>query len=280
MLVVAGVPQGFPSSTDESTVSSLLIEGERCWVLDPRRHVAATICHVLREDAGLAEAIPVAERSKAIEECIAAVVRIRRGRWSGHQIDIMPDGIGLLVLHGLLIRRVGVSGGFGAELLGDGDLLRPWQGEDRQPTLPHTTGWRVLQPARLAVLDRAAAGRFARYPELTGRLVARALARSRNLAMNLAIVQQARVRIRVHMLFWHLASRWGYVGPEGTILPLPLTHDVLAQLVAARRPTVSTVLAHLAKDELVRPGGNGWLLSGEPPGELLELQGRSAGGER
>jgi CRP/FNR family cyclic AMP-dependent transcriptional regulator len=59
--------------------------------------------------------------------------------------------------------------------------------------------------------------------------------------MNLAIVQQARVRIRVHMLFWHLASRWGYVGPEGTILPLPLTHDVLAQLVAARRPTVSTV---------------------------------------
>jgi CRP/FNR family cyclic AMP-dependent transcriptional regulator len=132
-------------------------------MVDPRRHVGATIVHVLREDAGLAEAIPVAERSKAIDECIAAVVRIGRGRWSGHQIDIMPDGIGLLVLHGLLIRRVGVSGGFGAELLGDGDLLRPWQEEDRQPTLPRTTGWRVLQPARVAVPDRAAAGRFAWY---------------------------------------------------------------------------------------------------------------------
>lgn len=192
----------------------------------------------------------------------------------------MPDGIGLLVLHGLLIRRVGVSGGFGAELLGAGDLLRPWQGEVRQPSLPRTTGWRVLQPASVAVLDRAVARRFARYPELTGRLVARALERSRHLAMNLAIVQQARVHVRVHMLLWHLANRWGYVRPEGTILPLPLTHDVLAHLVAARRPTVSTALARLTTDELVRPSRDGWLLLGEPPGELLELQARSAEGER
>ena len=48
------------------------------------------------------------------------------------------------------------------------------------------------------------------------------------------------------------------------MLPLPLTHDVLAELVAARRPTVSTALARLANRELVYAKKEGWLLSGEP----------------
>ena len=183
-----------------------------------------------------------------------------------------PGGIGLLVLSGLLIRRVGIAGGFGAELLGQGDLLRPWQGEGTESSLSRTTGWRVLEPARLAVLDRAAAARFARYPELTGRLVARTLERARNLATTTAIVHHTRVEVRLQMLFWHLADRWGRVRPDGVIVPLRLTHSMLADLVAARRPSVSTGLAELARRGLVRREGPAWLVSGEPPGELLELQ--------
>jgi CRP/FNR family cyclic AMP-dependent transcriptional regulator len=230
------------------------------------------VCRVLEEDVALLEAVPTDNRERAVAECIAATLRIPRGHWSGQRADIMPDGIGLLVLDGLLVRRVGISGSFGAELLGEGDLLRPWQGEDAEPTLPHTTGWRVLQPVRVAVLDRAVAHRFARYPELSGRLVARALERSRNLAMNMAIVHQPRVHVRLHMLLWHLASRWGYVRRDGTVLPLRLTHSVLADLVAARRPTVTTSLAQLAQDDRVHTIRGGWLLLGDPPGELLALR--------
>jgi len=199
------------------------------------------------------------------------VVQIPRGPWNGYRSE-MPGGVGLLVLDGLLIRQVGIGLGYGAELLGEGDLLRPWQEQDAQSPLPHTTGWRVLEPTRLAVLDRAAAQRFARYPELTGRLAGRALERSRNLAVNMAIVQQSRVSTRLHMLMWHLANRWGYVRPEGVILPLRLTHSVLSDLVAARRPTVSVTLSEMAKAELVRRVPEGWLLSGAPPGELLALE--------
>jgi CRP/FNR family transcriptional regulator, cyclic AMP receptor protein len=235
----------------------------------PERRTAST-CQLLREDAGLAEAVAPADRERAIEECIAATVRLPRGRWSGEQSYPMRDGIGLLVLQGLMIRRVGIRGGSGAELLGDGDLLRPWQGDDTEP-LAHTTGWRVLQPTRLAVLDLRAARRLARYPELTGRLVARALERSRNLAMNMAIVYQARVDVRLHMQLWHLAHRWGYVRADGTVLPLRLTHAVLAELVAARRPTVTAALSQLANRGLVSPIGEGWLLTDGPPAELLEL---------
>jgi CRP/FNR family transcriptional regulator, cyclic AMP receptor protein len=199
-------------------------------------------------------------------------MNLPRGRWEGQRTDLSSGGIGLLVLHGLLIRRVGVGGGFGAELLGEGDLLRPWQGEGAQSTLAPTTGWRVLEPARIAVLDAHAAVRFARYPELTGRLVAKALERSRNLASGMAIVHHTRVEVRLHMLFWHLADRWGRVRSDGVLLPLRLTHAILADLVSARRPSVSTGLSELARQGLVERVGDGWLLRGEPPGELLELQ--------
>lgn len=183
-----------------------------------------------------------------------------------------PGGIGLLLLGGLLIRRVGIHRGFGAELLGQGDLLRPWQGEQATSSLSRTTGWRVLEPARIAVLDQRAAARFARYPQLTGRLVARALERSRNLATMMAIAHHTRIDVRLHMLFWHLADHWGRVRPDGVLVPLRLTHEMLADLVAARRPSVSTVLTELARRNLVQRDGLGWLLSGEPPGELLEIE--------
>lgn len=207
-----------------------------------------------------------------MDECVARTIHLPRGRWSPEDAPPMGVGIGLLVMDGLLLRRVGIDGRFGAELLGEGDLLRPWQVEDFVPTLTRTTGWRVLEPARLAVLDEHAERRFAAFPPLTGRLVGRALDRSRNLSVNMAIVHQARVNVRLHMLFWHLADRWGRVGTEGVSLPLNLTHTVLADLVAARRPTVTSSLTELTRQGLVRPSASGWLLSGHPPGELLELQ--------
>ena len=230
------------------------------------------ICRVLYEDSDLAEAVPETLRDCAIDECIAPLARLPRGLWNGEQADLSHDAIGLLVLHGLLVRRVGIDGRFGAELLGQGDLLRPWQGEDAPPTLPHTTGWRVLEAAQVAVLDHRVAQRLARYPELIGQLAGRALQRSRNLAVNMAIVHQPRVDVRLRMLLWHLAGRFGHVRRDGTVVPLRLTHTVLADLVAARRPTVSTAISELTRDGTLRAIDRGWLLTAEPPGELLELR--------
>ena len=237
-----------------------------------------TVCHVLREDPELAESLSEAERPRAMEECIARTAHLPAGRWSPRGPTAIRDGIGLLVLEGLLIRRVGIDGRFGAELLGDGDLLRPWQGDDVARTLSRTTGWRVLRPTRVALLDAQVERRFAAFPPLTGRLVGRALERARWLAANLAIVQQARVNTRLHMLFWHLADRWGRVGVDGVVLPLHLTHSVLADLVAARRPTVTSSLTELSRAGLVQSTGDGWLLSGDPPGELLEIHNFTMGG--
>ncbi len=234
-----------------------------------------TTCRVLSEDPELAEAIPASLRAQAIDACVVPVRSLARGRWrpeSGTASWVGATGIGLLVMEGLLIRRVGVDDRFGAELLGQGDLLRPWQGEESPGTLSRTTGWRVLEATRVAVLDEKASRTMAGYPQLTGALVARALERTRSLAVNMAIIHQARVNIRLLMLLWHLADRWGRVRSEGVVLPLQLTHSVLADLVAARRPTVTSSLTELARQERVEPQTRGWLLRGEPPGELLELE--------
>jgi len=230
------------------------------------------VSHFLREDTDLAETLEPAAREAALEECIAPVMRLAAGDWDGQADGCPRDGIGLLVLDGLLLRRVGVDNRYGAELLGDGDLLRPWQGEETETTVPRTTGWRVLTPARLAVLDLRVTRRIARYPELTGRFVGRALERSRNLAVNMAIVHQTRIDVRLQILLWHFADRWGKVGTDGIILPLALSHATLAELVAARRPTVTTALTELERRGSVCRISTGWLLAGERPLELAELR--------
>ena len=96
--------------------------------------------------------------------------------------------------------------------------------------------------------------------------------RSRNLAVNMAIVHQARVDVRLQMLLWHLAGRWGRVRSDATVLPLRLTHTLLADLVAARRPTVTSALTDLARRGLIRSHGDSWMLFGEAPVELLDVR--------
>jgi len=231
----------------------------------------APLCHVLREDPELAEAIPTARRQRAIETCTAEERYAPPGVRPRTAPPPPPDGIGFLVLEGLLLRRVGINGRFGAELLGEGDLLRPWQANGETAVLPLQTVWTVLEPTRLAVLDDAFVARLAEYPELAPAFVARAMQRTRNLAVNMAIVHQARVDVRLLMLLWHLAGRWGRVRSDSTLLPLRLTHAVLADLVAARRPTVTSALSDLARKGLVRSSGEHWLLYGEPPGEFIDV---------
>jgi CRP/FNR family transcriptional regulator, cyclic AMP receptor protein len=194
---------------------------------------------------------------------VSRALNVRRGRWNQPVADL-SDGIGLLVLEGLLLRRVIVEGRSGAELLGPGDVVRPWS-EAVDPTLRQATAWRALQITRLAVLDTPAVERIAEYPELLRILLERSVERSRRLAVNMAIVHRPRVDVRLQLLFWHLADRWGRVRNGRTILPLSLSHSVLADLIAAQRPTVTTALSDLASRGIVRPAPDGWVLLAPPP---------------
>jgi CRP-like cAMP-binding protein len=233
--------------------------------------VLATV-QLLEVDPDLAEHLGGRRLEAAKRDCVARTIRVAAGRWTP-QADIgdIRYGIGLLILDGLVVRRVGLGGRFGAELLSEGDLLRPWQREDQVTSLPRTGAWRVLRRGRVALLDAEFALRAARYPEVTSKLFARAIRRARHLAVSAAIIHQPRIDLRLHMFFWCLADRFGRVAPDGVHVPVRLTHAMLGELIAARRPTVTKALGELADRELVAWTGEHWLLRGGPPMELKEI---------
>ncbi len=221
---------------------------------------------ILRVEPDLASALPAAQLKAAQRACVAGISHIPRGDWDPRSAAADPGGFGLLVNSGFLVRRVGQGDRFGAELLGPGDLLRPWQTMWENASLSFEPQWTAITPVELAVLDRSFAGRAAPFPAVAIELVGRAMQRSRHLAIAITIAQQPRVDTRLHMLLWHCADRWGTVGPDGTTVELPLTHAILSELVAARRPTVSTALGQLNREDKVQREGDTWQLLGEPPG--------------
>jgi CRP/FNR family transcriptional regulator, cyclic AMP receptor protein len=95
--------------------------------------------------------------------------------------------------------------------------------------------------------------------------------RSRALSLQLALGQVPRIEGRLLLLFWRLAERWGRVTPEGIVVPLRLTHETLAALVAARRPSVTSALGRLAESGLVERRENGWVLQRDAEEHLTEF---------
>ena len=76
------------------------------------------------------------------------------------------------------------------------------------------------------------------------------------------IAHLPRAEHRVLLGLWHLAGRWGHVTPEGTLLPLALSHDLLGQLTAARRSTVTLAANALESEGCIRRMDDGaWLLT-------------------
>jgi CRP/FNR family cyclic AMP-dependent transcriptional regulator len=221
---------------------------------------------VLERDGELATAVVQERRELATRASVAAVLRSPRGQWDARApAERTRGGYGFLVLDGLLVRRVGMAERVAAELLGPGDLLRPLEHDGEEATLPFDATWRVLQPLILAVLDRRWSARMAPYHEVGIALAGRALLRSRRLANMFLIASYPHLEDRLLLLLWELADRYGHVRPDGVHVPLPMTHQVLSELAAARRPSVSGALGRLAATGALVRVQDGWVLSGEPP---------------
>jgi CRP/FNR family cyclic AMP-dependent transcriptional regulator len=230
-------------------------------------HRTGEAVRLLEADPDLGALLADSRRADAERDLVVRTHRLGVGPWDVTRLSgASADHVGLLILDGVLARELVVADHVSAELLGPGDLVRPWQGSTRSSLLPVDALWSVLSTLTVAVLDRRFAVEAARYPELTAALFDRLSERSVRLATTQAISQLTRVDRRLKALFWHLAERWGRVTGDGVVVPLALTHRILGQLVGARRPTVSTALSELAeRHELTRRPDGSWLLQGDPP---------------
>jgi CRP/FNR family transcriptional regulator, cyclic AMP receptor protein len=243
----------------------------------PIRSVDHRFVHLLDHDAGLRRALPESERMRARQHAVAAVADLPPGPWDAHASPFARAELGLLVLDGLIIRDVSVSGATCGELIGPCTLLRPCDDRGAEAPMRHDVSWQVLAPARVAVLDAHFLQVAAHWPPLITALLSRAIERVHDLAVLVSIHNLKRVDDRLLAYFWQLADRYGRVTADGVIVPLPLTHRQLALLVGAQRPSVTSALGALAeRGELHRDEHGQWLLAGEQPGTSLDDEGAVA----
>jgi CRP/FNR family transcriptional regulator, cyclic AMP receptor protein len=222
---------------------------------------------LLALDPELGQLLTPERRSAAEHELRARVTTFPVGEWDGARLtDADPTHLGLLMIEGVLAREVVLADTVSTELLGPGDVVRPWHVGGPPQLLSVAIRWNALADVRLALIDRRLAVALGSYPEIGAVIVDRMSERAQRLAITQAISQLNRVDRRLVALFWHLAERWGRVSRDGIAVPLALSHRLIGELVGARRPTVSTALAELARTgQLVRRDDGTWLLTGDPP---------------
>ena len=225
---------------------------------------------LLEADPELTDGMSEEVRTAATRMVVVRAFSLEPGPWIPDPEPPQEPATGLLITDGLLTRDLTFAGRTTTELLGAGDLIRPWDQDHGFEPAPVESSWYVHEPTRIAVLDARFAVATRRFPSLGAQIALKTVRRTRALAFQLAIAQLPRVEDRLVVLLWQLAERWGRVSPDGVKLTLPLTHRVLATLVGARRPSVTTALTGLSRAGLVERDADGWLLHGDPDEILRE----------
>jgi CRP/FNR family cyclic AMP-dependent transcriptional regulator len=234
------------------------------------------VTRVLEEDPEIGERVAPGRREEVAAQAVARVELLQTGVWSEPDTpEGQREGYGLLVLEGILARRVTLGRFDCTELLGQGDLLRPWTfSAAATASVPSEVVWNVVDPVRMANLDRRFSETVAPWPEIAATLMDRIVQRSRWLAFQLAVCHVVRVDTRLLLMMWHFADRWGRMTKDGARVRLPVTHAVLASVVGARRPSVTTALSRLQSEGLMERLGDGeWLLHGTPPSDFAAYAG-------
>ncbi|MBV9817136.1 MAG: Crp/Fnr family transcriptional regulator [Solirubrobacterales bacterium] len=232
--------------------------------------MSADVINIIDADPELGDLLAPDERERARRETLTRLRRVSPGAWDV-RTSVEPEAHhrGFLIVDGLISREVEVLGRSCVELLGPGDVIRPWSWDETGSHVKAEVGWVVLEPSRMAVLDHRLILRINPWPQLGLELFSRGTRRAHALAVALAIAHHQRVDDRLRLTLWHLAERWGRVLPEGVAVPLPLSHQRLADLVGAHRPAVTSAMGQLVRaGDLSRRSDRTWVLHGAPPEEL------------
>jgi CRP/FNR family transcriptional regulator, cyclic AMP receptor protein len=210
----------------------------------------------------LGNGLAVGEREEARRLVVLPTLSLEAEAWDVRDLDraegVRGDVLGFAVLSGAVAMDVWLARRTCTRLIGAGELVL-LDGAERD-SVPVSWGWSVIVPARLAVFDERLLAIGQRWPRLLAAVLQRAAQQTRNALLQQAISQLPRVEDRLLALFWALADRHGVVRRDGIWVELPATHDTIARMIGARRPTVSLGLASLAERGLLRAEGSEWVI--------------------
>ncbi len=193
----------------------------------------------------------------------ATLIRIDRREWT-LPTDACDTGsiIGLIVNDGMITREIALAEHVAFELLIPGDVLLLHTAGPDDLDLGGRVSVTALNPAELIVLSKPFIHAAARWPSLLTNLHRRVEAQRRRLAIQGLAAHLPRAEDRLLLTLWILADSCGRVTPEGTLLPISLSHEALGRLAAARRPTISLALRSLETTGCVQRRANGHLVLG------------------
>ena len=226
-------------------------------------------------DADLADAFDPRSRMVVRQVATAGLIEVPVGSDCAEASSAGSAGLGMLLVDGLIALEVQVGDRTATELLGPGDLLQPQPSSTVDHLLERQVTRRALTSCRVAILDGEFVDRMRPWPQIILALLRRSDQRAVQLNVQRAITSHPSLEVRLALLLWHLAARWGRVESGGVRLELPLTHALLGHLVGAERPSVSRSLARLAAQDLVCGGARDWHLAGSAHSCMNALMPRS-----
>jgi CRP/FNR family transcriptional regulator, cyclic AMP receptor protein len=214
---------------------------------------------LLQVDVGLRAAVPEPERALAARAVLVPCRELGPGPWRTESLTADGDVLGAVVVRGLGTREITIAGRRSAELLGPGDVFHPWSSAN--PVIPITSRWASGSSVLIALLDGRFVAAARRWPQLFAVVHERLAEQLERAMLRTAIMALPRVEQRILGIFWQLAERWGTVRPEGVVVELAITHELIGQLIGAQRPTVSLALHALAGEGLLQRTSRGaWIL--------------------
>jgi CRP/FNR family transcriptional regulator, cyclic AMP receptor protein len=218
---------------------------------------------LLEVDPELGARLEGEELARARKHAMLPALHLDQGSWDIQQLrdarGVRGDVYGFVLTEGTITVDAVFAARRATRLVAPNELILidGWDND----SLPVRWGWTVLEPTTIAVLDERLEVIAQRWPSLMTALVVRAADQTRHALLQQAISQLPRVEDRLLALMWSLADSRGIVREDGIYVPLSLTHKTLAQMIGARRPTVSLGLKALSDRGVLRSQGEGWLIA-------------------
>lgn len=191
------------------------------------------------------------------------VVRFDAGEWRPPSPQSAGPGVfAVTLLDGALAMRIQLNGDPTMRILVPGDFVVPWA---RPPDalLRTMISWVAITPGAIALLGPRFQRAAGTNPSLVGQLHLRMARQIRRQDDMLAIAHLPRAEDRIVQVLRLLCDDFGFVARDGVVLGLPLSHEALARLIGARRPTVTLATRKLLDDGLLARRQSGlWVLPG------------------
>jgi CRP-like cAMP-binding protein len=170
----------------------------------------------------------------------------------------IPDYALLVVEEGVVLvtsRRPGAPRRMIVAIAGPGSLLLPPAEEERLESLADSELTAVLPQAYAQLLSQPTAAKA-----IVEGLASELRERQDSLAQFSSVRHVERVRDKL----LQLARSYGRVVPDGVRLDLPLTHELVGEMVGSARETVTWAFGQLAREGFLRREGRSYRLSVAP----------------